>query len=342
MILEELKKGNLTKTMSSVAVNGVFWRTLYVEGIDRESKRTQRTHDLILPLRKIMYKLLGLTHIREYGHFTSSPTRTYEDFTIAHYSPSVLVRIRETHELNRAFYLFSMVVNARKLCGLDLGLVKCTTVPSGYLPNTQVQLKPLLLCASLFYSYSINEESATVHDLDLASNVLLASCLICCYGKPPYKVLERPTVSAINLSTEFACIIHHAYDIASLLGLLHLLPPPCCLYQPAALVSFHQVAIARESTVKLKSKENRDFVEVHSTYNFIIKLRHFEDLKKVLTDLYTKCRRGIDDLITPIELAQLAQVFYQVLGEFESKLPDLEASIEEVQASVTTTSSKSK
>ena len=337
-VLDGIKKGEVTRTLSSIVRCGIFWRVKFVEGQPSDTSCARKftcTHDLIFSLRKIIYMLLGVEEVCEYGHFTDEPDAavSYEDFSLSWDGSEYLSRICTTDEFSKLLNLIPLMVTAKTVELEEFDDFQCAPIPAGYSPNIASQLKPLVLCSVLLYACSLADESSTFDDPELATDVFLATCLMSVYGNPPFKVLERPTVDAINMNTGFACIIEHAYDMASLFGLLGLLPPPGCIYQPGALIAFHQIAVATEETVRAKSKRFREFVEVHTSYTHIIQLRQFQRLKEMLQDFQRKCIRAP---LEPMDLVCVAKAFYHVLGEYHSSLPELEGRIEELQALVTT------
>ena len=332
LVQRGIENGDIIRRLLSVVNSGILFRNKFVEGQPSDSREFKCTQDLMFSLRRVTYMLLGIKTVREYGHFTGrSDPLSYSDVHLTYDSSAFLLRVRDMEETSRVLHIIPLIVKANGLRRFDN--FQCAPIPAGYSPHIASQLKPLVLCSVLLYACSLADESSTFDDPELATDVFLATCLMSVYGKPPFKVLERPTVDAVNMNTGFACTFHHVYDIASLFGLLGLLPPPGCIYQPAALVAFHQIAATSEETVRTKSRRSREFVEIHTTYTHLVHLRQFLRLKKILHDFYQKCIRSRLD---PMDLVCLAQAFYHVLGEYHSSLPELEGRIEELQALVTT------
>ncbi len=337
MVCAGIKSGAISHRLSSIARCGIHWRHIYVEGQASKERIFFCMQDLMFLLRRIIYLLLGLKKVREYGNFSDSVSThsvVCRNYLIAsHSETSTLLKIREMQDTNKVLHLISFVVKAKFLRHFThLECLSCATNLVDYRPHIESQLNPVLLCASLLHALSLTNTL----DIEITKDIFLATCLMSTYGDPCPNVFERPTLYAMNMNTEFACIIHHAYEIASLFNLLGYLWPPGYCYKSAILVAFHQIAVATEARVKQKLKENPNFVSLHTTYTHILHSSTFKELKQVLDDFYQKCK---DDHLEAMDLVCLARAFYQCLGQYHDTLPDLEEEIHELQARVITSKS---
>lgn len=335
MVRRGIKEGRISRRLSSVAHSGILWRTKYVEGQTSSTQTFVCAYDLTFLLRRVIYMLLGLTKVREYGNFTESISVAvrFKDFKFTCDSSSLLLEIREMQDLSKVLYLIPFIVKAKSLKHLRRLPFGSATIPTGYNPHVASQLRPVLLCASLLHACSLKDDSSTFENVEVVKNVFLATCLMSACENPPLEVFERPTVDSMNMNAGLACIIHHVYELASLFDMLDILSPPGCCYQPSALVAFHQVAIAGKDRVKTKRRTDRHFVSLHTTYTHLIQLRKFLELKKVLREFDQKCE---NDQLDAMDLVRLAKAFYDVLGQFHTSAADLAGKIEELQAKVIT------
>ena len=63
MVLSEVKEGRMTRTLLPMAANSIHWCEPVVEDFEAEKSIS----DLLLPIRHLIYKLLGLKEVKEYG-----------------------------------------------------------------------------------------------------------------------------------------------------------------------------------------------------------------------------------------------------------------------------------
>ena len=342
MVRRGINDGRISRKLSSVACSGIFWRNKHVEGQTSSTQTFVCAYDLTFLLRRVIYMLLGLTKVREYGNFTKSISVAvrFQDFTFTCDSSSLLLEIRGMQALlSRVLHLIPFIVKAKSILHLRRLPFGSANIPAGYNPHVASQLKPVLLCASLLHACSLKDDSSTFENVEVVKDVFLATCLMSVYENPPLEAFERPTVESMNMNAGFACIIQHVYEIASLFDMLDVLSPPGCCYQPAALVAFHQVAIAGEERVKRKRITDKHFVSLHTTYTHLIQLRKFLELKKILQEFQQKCENNQLDVM---DLVRLAKAFYDVLGQYHTSAADLDGKIEELQAKVITQQPSSK
>ena len=323
MILSEVREGKMIHDLLPMAANSIHWRSLVVEVVDEpESKDclpAKCIDDLLLPIRQLIYKLLGLQKVTEYGRTRGL---SYSEIPVQVHDPdsSLLLQFREWAKLEKVCLLSTFLARAtllkESLADFQEPLKQATLDLSDAV--LQASLKPLLLCASLLFSYDLRSESRTFC-LDHIPDIYLITGSMCCLGLPPRKVHLRPSPEAINVATGFACIIKHSYYLASLLGLIETMPFPGRIYQASALIPFFQVATCKRSTIKhqLQLCANKEMAETLHAYEYITQqLLSFKKLKGKLEEVYLSFKSSCG-LILPSAILSLAAIFMEVMADID-------------------------
>ena len=326
MILSGVREGKMTRELLSIVTNSIHWRTGVVETLVEpfqsssglRAKDTLCIDDLLQPLRLIIYKLLNLKIVTEYGRTRGIPCSQIP-VLVCNPSAGLLHDLVTRTELERVSLLTTFLTKAymlkdiqltefeapmRQLCRID-----CTDL-------TTTLLKPLVLCASLLFSYDLRSESNSF-SLDHIPDVFLITCFMCILRKPPRKVQSRPSLEASEIATGFACIIEHFYHLASLLGLFEKMPLPAEMYQTAALIPFYHIATSKPGDIKRQLRANKELAETNNAFHFVTKELHsFKKFKELIEEVYHSSKSS-PGLISPHVTFSLAVAFLEVLADID-------------------------
>ena len=322
MILSGVREGRMTRELLSIVRNSIHWRTGVVEIfkliLERSPSDSQCIDDLLLPIRQMVYKLLNLHKVTEYGRTRGIP---YYKIPVLVSNPSagLLHNLVERTELERLCLFTTFLTKAHML--KDVQLIEFNTpmrqvCRTDCTDLTTTLLKPLVICAALLFSYDLRSESNTF-SLDHVPNVFLITCFMCILRKPPRKVQSRPSLEAAEVAPGFACIIEHSYHLASLLGLFEKMPLPAEMYQTAALIPFYQIATSKPSDIKHQLRANKDFAETYTAFHYVTKeLRSFKKLKELIEEVYLSSQSS-PGLVSPRTIFSLAVAFLEVLVDID-------------------------
>ena len=316
-VLKGVREGRMTRELlSMVANNPVHWRTGVVEILDPvPSTVSPCIDDLLLTIRHIIYRLLGLERVTEYGRCGGRP----------YYETSIKVGRTAAHLI----YNLERKTNLERVCLLTTFLVKACELKDASLREfelpirqahvdctfTATFLKALVVSTTLLFSYDLRRSSQSF-SLDHVPDVFLVTCFLCVMGKSPRKVYCRPSPEAAEIASGYACIIEHSYHLASLLGLFEMMPCPAEMYQSAALIPFYAVSTSIPSQIKHQLRANPEMAETHSAYNYITKLASFRSLKALIEEVYQSSKSSLEPL-TPHTLMNLVIAFLEVLADID-------------------------
>ena len=219
MILSGVKKGNMTRELLSIVTNSIHWRTGIVETFHMIPERSliedvQCIDDLLLPLRQMIYKLLNLHRVTEYGRNRAIPYRRIP-VQVSNPSGDLLHDLVKRTELERVCLFTTFITKAHMLQDVQLTefdapiwqihRIDCTDLIT-------MLLKPLVICITLLFSFDLRSKSNTFN-LDHVPDVFLVTCFMCILGRPPRKVQTRSSLEAAEAAPGFACIIEHSYHL---------------------------------------------------------------------------------------------------------------------------------
>ena len=347
MILAGVKEGKMTRELLSIVANSIHWRTAVVEIIEQgeaPSKAPLCIDDLLLPIRQIIYKLLNLETVTEYGH-----TRGYAcqemQIEVRKRSIDLLHDLMRRTEVERVCLLITFLTKAYTVDLNDLSLDELCNSPTRQVQidctaTAKLLLKPLVVCSTLLFSYDLIGKS-TSFSLDHTSDIFLVTCFMCILRKSPQKVLTRPSPEAADVATGFACIIEHAYHLASLLGLCELMPLPAQMYQSAALIPFHHIATCKPATIKHQLRASKEMAETHSSYGYVTKLHSFKKLKELIEEIYHTSKSCLEPISSHIAF-RLAIAFLEVTADIDEADKRNELFIQESSTTVPPSSHKRK
>ena len=349
-ILAGVKEGRMTRELLSIAANSIHWRTGVVEIIEQDevgklpSEAPLCIDDLLLSIRRIIYKLLSLEMITEYGRTRGYPCKKIQ-IKVRKRSIDLLHNLVSRTEVERVCLLTTFLSKAYTVSLNDVSLDELCVFPTmqtqfDRMIVAKLLLKPLILCSSLLFSYDLRGTS-TSFSLDHTPDIFLVTCFMCILRKPPKRVLSRPSPEAVDVATGFACIIEHAYHLASLLGLFELMPLPAQMYQSAALVPFFHIATCKPATIKHQLRVSKEMAETHSSYGYVTKLCSFKKLKGLVEEVYHTSKFCLE-LISSHTAFRLAIAFLEVTADIDEADKRNELFVQESSTTVPCSSHKRK
>ena len=321
IVFTGVRAGKMTRELLSIAANAVHWRSGIVETMDEVMPTLDGPlciDDLLVPIRQIIYKLLSLQSVTEYGRTRGVP---FHKIPVQVNKPStdLLLNLTKRTLLEKVCLLTTFLTKAYRLEGEQLDDHFCVPITHPEVEYTLAAtiLKPVVVCTSLLFSYDLKELSRHFNP-ELTTDVFLITSSMCFLGKAPRKVLIRPTPEATDIATGFACIIEHSYHLASLLGLFEVMPLPAEVYQSAALVPFFYLATCRPSQpiIKHQLRANKEMAETYNAFESVKKLRSFKKLKDLIEEIYRSSKSCLES-VSPSTVFSLAIAFLEVMADVD-------------------------
>ena len=242
-VKEEIQAGCMFYSLLSVVKNGVYWRSIVRESL---TLGHPSMHDLLLPVRKVIYMLLGLKSVREFGR---TSTHSFTEISIDVDSEDVeifhsLLGMDNNAKMSGVFHL---MVNACELSHPRAvkDMIKQVKETPLQMP---ISIRDAIMCVALLFTVKVNDTFQPPHcfiTTELSS--LLVSCLTCCAQIPPHQTSLLPSMRAITLGSRFLYTLKHVYYLASVVGLGSELPQPKDLFYLMAFIPYH-VLITHQSS----------------------------------------------------------------------------------------------
>ena len=265
---EEIQAGCMLYGLLTIVKNGTYWRLAFHESL---TLGHPSMHDLLLPVRKVMYMLLGVECVREFGR---TPTHSFTE-------TSINVDIEGTQDLKLMHSIRGMDNDAKMAVVFHLMMSTCDISHSSALKDTlekvvqespfippPLSVRDTMMCTALQYTAKINETLQSPHsftDAELA--ILLVSCLTCCAQIPPLQTSLLPSMRAITFSNRFLYTLEHVYYLASLVGLGRELPEPKDLFYSMAFVPYHILV-----THKSDNDDNSEIETIRAVRDTVLSL----------------------------------------------------------------------
>ena len=210
-----------------MASSSVYFRQTVVE---LSSVGQLSTEELILPLRKISYILLGMPSVKEYGH--SSIQEFTEDMVmLSSHSPNA--RLLQT--IHGYSYHVRISLFFRLICS-DKEVQNDSVVKKLLEKATQDKCKEVSLIsvftAAGFVAFLRITESQSDKLSPTEQDAILVTLLLCQSDFPLFGTNACPSVSSISTSMCFSQLLETMYELASLLELQAQLPQPKHLFYP--------------------------------------------------------------------------------------------------------------
>ena len=242
---EEIQAGCMVYSLLSVVKNGVYWCPIVRESL---TLGHPSMHDLLLPVRKVIYMLLGLKSVREFGR-TSALSFAETSINVDVEDLQIIQSLQGMDNNAKMSGVFHLMVNAYELShpGAIEDIIKQVKETPLQMPSC-ISIRDTIMCAALLFTTKVNDTFQPPHcfiQTELSS--LLVSCLTCCAQIPPHQTSLLPSMRAITLGNRFLYTLKHVYYLASVVGLGRKLPQPKDLFYLMAFIPYH-VLITHQSS----------------------------------------------------------------------------------------------
>ena len=258
LVISEVQNHRLDHIFMSVATSGTFWR----EEIHQICDTLPCIHEKLLPFRKMLYMLLHVPRVTEYG-------QSKMDFKEVNVQvsgiPPVLPPVPLLHKLRSNQCKAVIVVNALLKGRIDeLDVDIC---------DRPLEIGAVLTCSGILYS--LQHRLVPKEYID----PLILACFCCALGHIPPKIAARPGPIGVTIASQFMVILQHARWLASLLGLENQLPLPSTVFQPFVYIPLHLTAFKLNSE---KSKFHREDEKAREFYELLSTNKEFVDFKRCI------------------------------------------------------------
>ena len=292
-----------------VAKKGVLWRTMIIENLTLGQPCLS---SLLLPLRKVMYALLGMHEVREYGRSQMEaydevvvPVCTKpEDIELGIQCFHSLRELEESGKLVGMYRLMNTSLNMESTIDVKK-IVNGVVRGSHKLPNLPRLAQSAMLCCCLKFIACLNKVSQPPLSLtDSELDAILVTCLTCATDGQimPHIVNVMPSMRTFSVSEWFALILMHCYRVASLVGVVSC-PEPKQMFYQMAFVPFH---LALESHVNITTEQSLEIEYVRNAMKTTLTLPSIETLRgyifnpdelQPLSMLVTLFRNALDEVM---------------------------------------------
>ena len=245
MVTTEVQNHKISREFMAFTKTGVVWRN----EIEQLDERMTCIHKILEPVRRLIYRLLCIRNISEYGQLNVNRF-VKERIRLCPYKEHTM------HSLRRLSFNAKPIVvfNALLYCSLEFPsyhmddsdmVVRC----SG---ETEDHLHASLTCTCL--SFAI--KNRVIINPHYVTPVVLA-CFCCALDITPPKLAARPGPTGVTIASQFMVILQHARWIASLLGLHEQLPLPSTIFQPFVYIPLHGTAFKFAQKEKFHGEDMR-------------------------------------------------------------------------------------
>ena len=286
LVTTEVQNHKMSREFLAFTKTGVVWRN-EIEQLDH---RMPCIHEMLQPVRMLIYRLLCISNITEYGQakFNGFEKKKIDIHPYVENSMHSLRRLPFEIKLS---FVFNALLNypsyyhhihltqrdiTRGMFWIDVHKHKISDI-SG---ETEDYLHAMLTCASLLF--------AIKHRIMVSLPSMLLTSFCCALDIVPPKLAARPGPTGVTIASQFMVILQHARWITSLAGLHEQLPLPSTIFQPFIYIPLHGTAfkIARKEKFYGEDTIAKEFfINICSEKEFI----KFQDLIKKL---------ALDDLTT--------------------------------------------
>ena len=308
--LVEEKVMGMASAPYAVAKRGIYWLPLAFENVNLGKPCIT---DLLRPCRKILYTLLGVREVREYGRTRTQACeiRVVPACTSPEEVESGIKSLHSLREMEREGKLVALhnLLSSSTASSSDIGkIVEDTSKDSHEFPDVPWPrlFRLALICCSLKFIALLNKASRPSLGLsDGELDALLVSCLTCATeGQiPPHIVHVVPSMRSVTVSEWFGHILNMFYSMASLLGLTDSRPEPRNIFYAMAFVPYH---LALESHKDLSEKREADIQYIKAALRTALSLPAVKafrlsifntDELQPLPQLTALCHAALDDVM---------------------------------------------
>ena len=230
-----------------------YWRTLLSEDL---TLKENFAIDLTLPLRRVLYTILGCGKIKEYGLCENA----YTDYLFDKISIPALLNTTED-QFSQSFASQLVISKAMHLLSLLVNPTKETVKKSVSISNIKdIKIENLtesdffhsaLILGMLGYIHFLNSEKLVKKAFNPKEiEVVFIALLSAAAGMPPLFFAEHPPIRAITLSSLLSSASITLYQIITAMSLERIQPKIEEFFDPGHLVPFY-VAMTSGTTGKL-------------------------------------------------------------------------------------------
>ena len=283
LIIEKVKQFKMDRQFLALVKSGIIWR----DEIEQLDEQFPCIHEILLPVRKLLYKLLCISHATEYGqHHIDSFVQLKLDVTPCKPETlSILTKLPFDIKMQ-------LICNALLTCTdknievmdddsitNDIFLLKYANSKLPVLDEKDTDIEEIknyigaaLTCACI--KFAIKSKLIPPKYID----PVIMACFCCAIDETPPKLAARPGPTGVTIGAQFMVILRHARWLASLLGLEELLPLPSSIFQPFIYIPLHGTAF------KIFRKEHfhNDDKTVYEYYKKIFDNKKFIKYKNLI------------------------------------------------------------
>ena len=267
-IIEKEARSGENNMLLPIAKKGILWRTMVIENLTLGQPCLS---SLLLPLRKVMYALLGVWEVREYGR---SQMEAYDEVVVP-----VCTKPEDMELGIQCFHSLRELEQSGKLVGMfrlmnksldvqSIGDVKkvvdevvCSSNELPDLPECRL-VQSAMLCSCLKFIACLNKVSQPPLGLtDSELDAILVTCLTCATDGQimPHIVNVMPSMRTFTVSEWFALILMHCYRVASLVGVASC-PEPKQMFYQMAFVPYH-LSLESHNNITTEQSSEIDYVQ---------------------------------------------------------------------------------
>ena len=281
-IIEEEACSGENNMLLPVAKKGVLWRTMIIENLTLGQPCLS---SLLLPLRKVMYALLGVREVREYGRSQMEaydevvvPVCTKpEDIELGIQCFHSLRKLEQSGKLVGMYRLMNKSLNIKSISDIKK-VVNGVVRGSQKLPNLPRLVQSAMLCCCLKFIACLNKVSQPPLSLtDNELDAILVACLTCATDGQimPHIVNVMPSMRTFSVGEWFALILRHCYKITSLVGVASC-PEPRQMFYQMAFVPYH---LALESHVNITTEKQLEINYIQNAIKTVLSLPMVETFR---------------------------------------------------------------
>ena len=274
--------------------------------------------DLLRPIRKTVYILLGVSEVREYGR-TMTQACEMRTVPVCASQEEVTACIERLHSLRAVDRCSRLVAAYRLTAALSVQCVReVTEIVDGVLksslsfPNIEwpKMHKLALLCCSLKLMALLNKLSLPSLDMsDEEFGALLLSSLTCATEGAilPHIVHVLPSMKAVAISEWFCVALDILYEVVGVLGVTNASPEPRNIFYPMAFIPYH---LALQPHPNLTARQEVDIESVKTAMQTALSLPAVMEFRSCvfntdklqpLPELIVLCNAALDEVLENAE-----------------------------------------
>ena len=287
LIVEKVKQFKMDRQFLPLVKCGIIWR----DEIEQLDEQLPCIHEILLPVRKLLYKLLCIPHVTEYGQ------RCIDNF--------VQLKIDVTPCKPETLSTLTKLPFDIKMQLIFNALLSCTHQNIEVMDDDSITKDIFLLgnANSKLPVVALDEKDTNIEEIKNYIGATLTctcimfatksklippkyidpvimACFCCAIDETPPQLAARPGPTGVTIGAQFMVILRHARWLASLLGLEELLPLPSSIFQPFVYIPLHGTAF------KISQKKDRFYNEdkkVHEYYKEMLRDKNFIKYKNLVT-----------------------------------------------------------